>query len=117
MGFSLFHIMESALLLLNMMAILNERRFLTKSIVSSCEIAIVGWHTTSIGSLAGNESRVAVLKSQIVLIMYAARNFFKCKSPAEAVRAAHNRQRVHDTARGPLRIITLLTVRPARVRY
>jgi len=68
MGFSLFHILESAILLMNMFAILNERRFLRK----------IGWHTTSIGTISENESKISVFKSQIVLIMYAMRNFFKC---------------------------------------
>ena len=53
---------------------------------------LVGWHTASIGTITvGEESKISVLKSQLVLIMYAARNFFKCKSFKFMFdRAAHN---------------------------
>ena len=68
-------LLESILLILNAVAILNEKRFLSKC--KSC-MSIDGFDTKSVQPNSPNE--VITSKSQIIMMVFAVRSVGKCSS-------------------------------------
>ena len=85
MKLSIGNLLEAALLIFNAMAILNEKRFLSKrtnpppdySLFYKFDKLIGGWHVPNLQASQDTEG-ASFLKNQIIILLYSARTYGRC---------------------------------------